>query len=269
MRECAGARAWQRSAMYANKVEYNVRVRALAKRDAWHSVFLYLSPGEKEGSSWGPETRARSLTRPVERWRQKRRGQHGRDGEEWSVRKRRGRKGRPKARGRTRENWEGETVEEKKEEEEKEEGRGQCQRQDRQGGRHSRPIIIIARHNSAGLSTSPGTDWAIEPPRPGAEREKGRTGKGWRPGEGEDYRLLRGSKEKKKEGLRERNCPPLKESHRTTHKFISNLYITAHYLNPPRTSSIVSRLCTGQRPLLAVLTLWRLMNSGDTVRIRN
>lgn len=28
-------------------------------------------------------------------------------------------------------------------------------------GRHLRAIIIIARHNSAGLSTSAGTDWAI------------------------------------------------------------------------------------------------------------
>lgn len=30
-------------------------------------------------------------------------------------------------------------------------------------GRHLRAIIIIARHNSAGLSTSAGTDWAIGP----------------------------------------------------------------------------------------------------------
>lgn len=122
-------------------------------------------------------------------------------------------------------------------------GGGEDRAASRQGGRHSRPIIIIARHNSAGLSTSPGTDWAIEPPSEGRGRvgkEGGKGGSGVKTGEGlgEDYRLLRGRKEKK--GLRGRNCPPLKESHRTTHKFISNLYITAHYLNPPRTSSIVS-----------------------------
>lgn len=47
-----------------------------------------------------------------------------------------------------------------------------------QGGRHSRPIIIIARHNSAGLSTSPGTDWAIEPPSEGRGRVGKEGGKG-------------------------------------------------------------------------------------------
>lgn len=56
--------------------------------------------------------------------------------------------------------------------------KGQCQCRGRQGGRHSRPIIIIARHNSAGLSTSPGTDWAIEPPRPGAGRDRRGRGRG-------------------------------------------------------------------------------------------
>lgn len=38
-------------------------------------------------------------------------------------------------------------------------GRKRVQRS-RARGRHLRAIIIIARHNSAGLSTSPGTDWA-------------------------------------------------------------------------------------------------------------
>lgn len=40
-------------------------------------------------------------------------------------------------------------------------GRERVQRRGR--GRHLRAIIIIARHNSAGLSTSAGTDWAIGP----------------------------------------------------------------------------------------------------------
>lgn len=40
-------------------------------------------------------------------------------------------------------------------------GRRRVQRGGR--GRHLRAIIIIARHNSAGLSTSAGTDWAIGP----------------------------------------------------------------------------------------------------------
>lgn len=40
-------------------------------------------------------------------------------------------------------------------------GRKRVQRRGR--GRHLRAIIIIARHNSAGLSTSAGTDWAIGP----------------------------------------------------------------------------------------------------------
>lgn len=42
-------------------------------------------------------------------------------------------------------------------------GRKRVQRRGR--GRHLRAIIIIARHNSAGLSTSAGTDWAIGPRR--------------------------------------------------------------------------------------------------------
>lgn len=123
-------------------------------------------------------------------------------------------------------------------------GVGRVQRPGR--GRHLRAIIIIARHNSAGLSTSAGTDWAIEGPPEQDDGWKGRAARGHLL-EG-DYRLcsalLRGggcrggpgkgagSRTIKRFRREEPRCPPLKESHRTTHKFISNLYITGHYLNP-------------------------------------
>lgn len=61
-------------------------------------------------------------------------------------------------------------------------GAGRRQRSVWAGGRHSRPIIIIARHNSVGLSTSPGTNWAIEPSegagRKGEEKDGGDRGEG-------------------------------------------------------------------------------------------
>lgn len=53
-------------------------------------------------------------------------------------------------------------------------GTGRRQRSVWAGGRHSRPIIIIARHNSVGLSTSPGTNWAIEPSEGAGKKEEER-----------------------------------------------------------------------------------------------
>lgn len=57
-------------------------------------------------------------------------------------------------------------------------------------------------------------------------------------------------------------CPSLKESHRTTHKFISNLYITAHYLNPPRTTSSIALyvLCDIRYWRDDILADYRLIN---------